>query len=521
MLGTAFGKREGGIVGMREGGKVPGFKYGAVINDEQLQSNARNLSNNQLQQRIADPLVNRNERDIFQGIQADQNRLRQLPGAAQALQQAAQPPVPQVNPMAMEQARLSGLGAAGGPAFNAQSYAGGGIIAFNGEDNSYVDPMGMVPQGPGPASEAPESWMPQGGVGTAVRKHVFGAPGYVDFEEEEKRKAAGAAKNKAAEETAKKETKKDVTAEKPSASPSAPSAPATPQFGPDIKLGSVMDVLKERRAMAKDLGIEEGGGEKYKALMGVLEQQQAKAGDEASRDRYLRAAQAFAQFGTTPAPGGIMTAGLKALSTFAGGEAEARKAQRVAEVENMKAQTTLEEARRKEAIGDMDAAEKLYSQHEAHVVSRDNAITQANATIAGHQISASVAHGANALKAQQLAGIKADLTEKLGREPTTTEVLQAYTSATSMTDETAAARLRQAAEVEYGKRIGALQMDLEYRKLAKKAAEGDKDAAAAKTKMENDLYNGIYNRISGGASAAAPTGGTKGAVDTKNPLLAG
>jgi hypothetical protein len=35
LLGTAF-RKEGGIVGMKEGGKVPGFKYGAVINDSQL-----------------------------------------------------------------------------------------------------------------------------------------------------------------------------------------------------------------------------------------------------------------------------------------------------------------------------------------------------------------------------------------------------------------------------------------------------------------------------------------------------
>ena len=50
------------------------------------------------------------------------------------LQQAGQVPQmaqAQPNPQAMEQARMSGLGAAGGNAFNGQSFAGGGIIAFD------------------------------------------------------------------------------------------------------------------------------------------------------------------------------------------------------------------------------------------------------------------------------------------------------------------------------------------------------------------------------------------------------
>jgi len=156
-LGAAFGsgtgKKEGGIIGMRKGGKVPGFKYGAVINDPQLQKDARQLGAapaqpgqpSPLQQRINDPQVTPSERILFQGVQADQNRLRQNPGAAQALMQAAQPPQPQqMDPRMMEQARMSGLGAAGGNAFNSQGYAGGGIIAFADE--------GLVPTPKAPAN---------------------------------------------------------------------------------------------------------------------------------------------------------------------------------------------------------------------------------------------------------------------------------------------------------------------------------------------------------------------------------
>lgn len=179
MLGTAFGagagKKEGGIIGMKEGGSVPGFKYGAVINDEQLQSKARNLNDTQLKQRVSDPLVNPNERMIFQGVQADQNRLRQNPGAAQALQQAGM--VPQAPaPQAVEQARLSGLGAAGGPAFNSQGFAGGGIIAFADQ--------GLVPE-----PNSPEAFM-------AKRESMMEKRGFGAGPSEEEKAYAEALKNK-------------------------------------------------------------------------------------------------------------------------------------------------------------------------------------------------------------------------------------------------------------------------------------------------------------------------------------
>ena len=174
MLGSAFGKREGGIVGMKEGGKVPGFKYGAVINDPQLEDKARKLGAvpaqpgqpSPLQQRISDPQLNPNERMLMQGVQADQNRLRQNPAAAQMLMQAAQPPQPQANPEAMDQARLSGLGAAGGTAFNSQNFAGGGIIAF-ADEGLVPEPKAVTnPSNPQEFASAREAMMAKRGFGT-------------------------------------------------------------------------------------------------------------------------------------------------------------------------------------------------------------------------------------------------------------------------------------------------------------------------------------------------------------------
>ena len=175
MLGSAFGKREGGIIGMKEGGTVPGFKYGAVINDAQLEDKTRKLGAvpaqpgqpSPLQQRIQDPQLNPNERMLMQGVQTDQNRLRQNPAAAQMLMQAAQPPqAQQMDPRMMDQARLSGLGAAGGPAFNGQGFAGGGIIAF-ADEGLVPEPKAIAnPTNPEEFASAREAMMAKRGFGT-------------------------------------------------------------------------------------------------------------------------------------------------------------------------------------------------------------------------------------------------------------------------------------------------------------------------------------------------------------------
>lgn len=126
------GKKEGGVIGMKEGGTVPGFKYGDLISDPQLQGMSQNLSPDQIQGRIADPQVTPNERGIFQGTQQAQQRMASNPMAAQTMAQAAPPP--QMAQAPSGDARMGGIAAAGGDMFNTMGYAGGGIIAFAGGD---------------------------------------------------------------------------------------------------------------------------------------------------------------------------------------------------------------------------------------------------------------------------------------------------------------------------------------------------------------------------------------------------
>jgi hypothetical protein len=126
------GKKEGGIIGMKEGGTVPGYKYGDLISDPQLQGMSQGLSPQQLQGRIADQQVTPNERGIFQSTQQAQQRMAANPMAAQQMAQAAPPP--QMAQVPSPDARMGGIAQAGGDMFNTMGYAGGGIIAFAGGD---------------------------------------------------------------------------------------------------------------------------------------------------------------------------------------------------------------------------------------------------------------------------------------------------------------------------------------------------------------------------------------------------
>jgi len=131
-----LGKKEGGVIGMKEGGAVPGYKYGDLISDPQLQGMSQGLSPQQLQGRIADPQVNNNERDIFQSTQQAQQRMASNPMAGQQMAQMSAPP-PQMAQAPSEDARMGGIAAAGGDMFNTMGYAGGGIITF--ADGDLID----------------------------------------------------------------------------------------------------------------------------------------------------------------------------------------------------------------------------------------------------------------------------------------------------------------------------------------------------------------------------------------------
>ena len=125
------GKKEGGIIGMKAGGAVPGYRYGSVINEPQLESMANRMDDKQLNTVKGLPGITPDERNTFDSALINNNYVRSNPQAAQMLSQAAPPPQ---QPAPTD--RMSGIAQAGGGMFNTMGngMAGGGIVAFGGGD---------------------------------------------------------------------------------------------------------------------------------------------------------------------------------------------------------------------------------------------------------------------------------------------------------------------------------------------------------------------------------------------------
>jgi hypothetical protein len=150
-------------------------------------------------------------------------------------------------------------------------------------------------------------------------------------------------------------------------------APAAAPVNTNVNTSTGLDaIIADRR---RRLGFD-GDGEKNQAFMKALEERQAGMGKERESDRYLRMAEAFAKFGSTAGPIGSVAS--EALGGFAKGEAAARRDEDKMKLEGMKMQADLEKARRAEARGDLDAAEKFYSSYE----DRKNRLEAANISAA-------------------------------------------------------------------------------------------------------------------------------------------
>jgi len=256
----------------------------------------------------------------------------------------------------------------------------------------------------------------------------------------------------------------DTGATKPPAAPAAPTSSAQEYSSPT----GLAAVLAERKKL---LGFE-GEGEKSKALMKALEERAGRMGKEAESDRYLRAAQAFAQFGSTAGPIGKVAS--EALGSFAKGEAGARKEQEKMNLEVTKMQADLEKAQRAEARGDLDAAEKFYNSAK----DRENRLNVANAS-ANRQV---------------------ELIERAMNDPKFMEALRATKG---LDDKTQATALTNYTKWEGG----AALTDPEYRKLAKAAKDGKPEAVQAFNNYREQKFQEFVMRASGG-SPSKTTGGS-------------
>jgi hypothetical protein len=180
---------------------------------------------------------------------------------------------------------------------------------------------------------------------------------------------------------------------KPAAAPAAPAAapvvkkdnerpPAPPTAavttGGDQKTGIAKILADQDEALAAR-GVTPGMGEKTRGLMDYIEEGKSRRESEAGKDRYLRMAEAFAQFGSTAGP--FMSSASKALGGFAKGEAGAQKELRAADLADKKMAADIEKGQRAEARGDYATAQKAFDSAENRQVQREGHLKSAEASM--------------------------------------------------------------------------------------------------------------------------------------------
>jgi hypothetical protein len=339
------GRKEGGVIKMAKGGiadAIPGYKYGKLISEPKLESMADDLTIPQLQQMLKDPALTPSERQVF----------------AERLQEKMQ----------QEKARMSGIAMAGGPAFESQGLAGGGIVAFNGEEDSLVR---------GEAID-PETGEPYKTVNPVTRFGQFMSPfsgpgsfGSIARQGKSIEETYDRPRNVSPEDrTRQAQAEAQDIQEGPGVTPTAAKTEAA-QTGTKgtaaAQAAETKAAAQGPNSFAKFLAEIKGAGPK--GQMGAeyekfLEDRLGKSAERLSRDERMAMAKGFLKFASTPAPGGIGQAAAAGLTEYATGVEAARKSQETMENEARKAQMELNKARRAEERGDVAAAQEAYGKYE-------------------------------------------------------------------------------------------------------------------------------------------------------------
>jgi len=330
------GKAEGGAIKMAEGG-ITGYKYGGAIPEAKLAGMADNLSVPQLVERLKDPALTPGEREVFQeALTAKQNTA----------------------------ARSSGIAAAGGGLFNTMGYAGGGILAFAGDDESLVedkersafqqdliDMFGYSGARQG-RPEVPEYMKKIGAYFTKPREKTTLTPGQLD--------AIAAKQGVFAEGSPALSEGMPITASTAKAAP-GPSTPGTmstrPSVGSTTGIKSLEDQLKEQERL---MGPNTVGQE----LEAKIAERLAGMDKRASQDDRAAMRKAFVEFGTKASPGGFLQGATSAIGTYGDASDAAKKVREGMDLELTKMQADIKKGQRAEKRGNLDAAGKFYENAE-------------------------------------------------------------------------------------------------------------------------------------------------------------
>jgi hypothetical protein len=298
---------------------------------------ADSLSVAQLQARIKDPALTPGERQVFQEALA-------------AKQQIA--------------ARSSGIAAAGGGMFNTMGYAGGGILAFAGEDESLVN------SGIDPETGEPYKSVNPFDIGRFARK----GQSIAEYYKEKPKAVPPTDADRKAQAQMEVQDMEGSSAKIPTVKAAAPSVASKPSKAPSAQAAEVSGLGSILAGLRKDGPQGELGTDYLKRLQEL----EAGADKRLSRADKIAMAKGFLKFGSTPAPGGIGQAAIAGLGEYTEGYGKALESDEKFRMENAKLQSDIQNLRRAEERGDV----KLAAELQEKIADRANRLQTANISAA-------------------------------------------------------------------------------------------------------------------------------------------
>lgn len=252
-----------------------------------------------------------------------------------------------------QKGRMSGIALAGGPAFESQSMAGGGIIAFAGLGPSLVEDPQFGGFG-GMDANADQARLDQIQMQKDVEKYEF-----------LKDASPVAAKRMLDENPMLRAKVAPPAAATPAPAAAAPKPETKPEGGAPVDRG--IAALTGRKSLEQEMREQErlmGPNTVSEGLNAKIAERLAGLSKQEKQDELAAIRRAFIEFGTTAAPGGMGVAALKGIGSYGDARDAAKKARESMDLELTKMQADIKKGERAERRGNLDAAAKSYESAE-------------------------------------------------------------------------------------------------------------------------------------------------------------
>lgn len=381
-----------------------------------------------------------------------------------------------LNDKSKDKARYTGIAAAGGGLFDTMGYAGGGILAFS------EGGMGMTNPEFGGGDQPFDVRKPM--TVEELFKEYPGLEGKVGISQIQDYTSGRSAPPESAR-------AKPVTAAPVAAAPKPEVKPpaAKPEGGAPVDRGvAALTGVKSLEEQMREQERLMGPNTANEGLNAKIAERLAGMSKREKQDELAAIRNAFIKFGTEASPGGIGVAALKGIGSYGEASDAAKKAREGMDLELTKMQADIKKGERAEKRGNLDAAAKAYESAENRQLRL--AEMQNQLKVAGMQLS------------------RPGETEKafalFEKDPAK---FREFIEAQNRTRGSLATATKQILEAKYPN-YATLSLIPEDKRT--------KEQNEALQRMYRDAEATAERMVRGGSAVAS---GTKGQVDTKNPLL--